>query len=169
MRRERGRERTVRGRGVDEELAQRVVEEDVRVVRQDRQQRLFRVLVLDAQQLEALGRLVASELAARVDCADEKVSQDDEEAGLGQGDTGTRRGKGREGRTRGKVARLLLELRRDAVQPDLGERVEADADRDLAADGEALRKEEQGRVSEVQRGRGGRGGDAPCRSGPRGT
>ena len=59
---------TIGRRCVDEEFAQRVVEEDIRVIRENGQERLLRILVLDPQQLEALWRLMSSELAARVDC-----------------------------------------------------------------------------------------------------
>lgn len=45
-------------------------------------------------------------------------------------------------RTGGKVARFLLELSRDSVQLDLGKRIQADRDRDLPANGEALRIED---------------------------
>lgn len=63
------RKLTVRGRRVDEEFAKRVVRKDVRVIGQDRQERLLRVLVLDPEELEALRRLVPRKLAPRVNCA----------------------------------------------------------------------------------------------------
>ena len=111
----------------------------------------------------------------RVSLRPELTARGPESARASEGREGEGEGEG-EGarRTRRKVARLLLELRRDAVQPDFGERVEADADRDLAADGKALRARrrwvsERSMSTRGEEERGGKERDAPCRSGRRGT
>lgn len=99
-----------------------MIPDRVGAVREDGEKRLLGVLVLDAEKRVLLGRLVSSEFST---CEPKRQrgragADDDEE------------------RTRGKVVSLLLEDDRHAVELDLGERMQANADGDRASNRERL-------------------------------